>query len=84
MCLIFTLPTAFDRLRLEDNLAFLFVSHDLNVVRMMCDRTIVLQNGKIVEQGESRAMFDNPKTAYTRELVDAVPHIEPELAASVT
>jgi ABC-type dipeptide/oligopeptide/nickel transport system ATPase component len=51
---------------------------------MMCDRTIVLQNGRIVEQGESRAMFDNPKTAYTRELVEAVPHIEPELAAFAT
>src|SRR5438128_852941 len=73
-----------DRLRREDDLAFLFVSHDLNVVRMMCDRTIVLQNGRIVEQGESRAMFDNPKTAYTRELVEAVPHIEPELAAFAT
>jgi len=73
-----------DRLRREDDLAFLFVSHDLNVVRMMCDRTIVLQNGRIVEQGESRAMFGNPKTAYTRELVEAVPHIEPKLAAFVT
>jgi len=65
-----------DRLRREDDLAFLFVSHDLNVVRMMCDRTIVLRNGRIVEQGESRALFDNPQTAYTRELVEAVPHIE--------
>jgi len=70
-----------DRLRREDNLAFLFVSHDLNVVRMMCDHTIVLRNGCIVEQGESRAVFDNPQTAYTRELVEAVPHIETELAA---
>jgi peptide/nickel transport system ATP-binding protein len=65
-----------NRLRREDNLAFLFVSHDLNVVRMMCDRTIVLRTGRIVEQGESRALFANPQTAYTRELVDAVPHIE--------
>jgi ABC-type glutathione transport system ATPase component len=73
-----------DRLRREDDLAFLFVSHDLNVVRMMCDRTIVLRNGHIVEQGESWAMFDNPKTAYTRELVEAVPHIETELFASAT
>jgi peptide/nickel transport system ATP-binding protein len=64
-----------DRLRREDNLALLFVSHDLNVVRMMCDRTIVLRDGRIVEQGESRALFDNPQTDYTRELVDAVPHI---------
>jgi len=65
-----------NRLRREDDLSLLFVSHDLNVVRMMCDRTIVLRNGCIVEQGESRALFDNPQTAYTRELVDAVPHIE--------
>jgi peptide/nickel transport system ATP-binding protein len=64
-----------DRLRREDNLAFLFVSHDLNVVRMMCDRTIVLRAGGIVEQGESRLLFANPRTDYTRELVDAVPHI---------
>jgi peptide/nickel transport system ATP-binding protein len=65
-----------DRLRREDNLAFLFVSHDLNVVRMMCQRTIVLRSGVIVEQGESRALFDNPQTDYTRALVEAVPHIE--------
>jgi peptide/nickel transport system ATP-binding protein len=73
-----------DRLRREDNLAFLFVSHDLNVVRMMCDHTVVLRNGRIVEQGESRAVFGNPQTAYTRELVEAVPHIEIELAAAGT
>jgi len=64
-----------DRLRREDNLAFLFVSHDLNVVRMMCDRTIVLRGGIIVEQGESHTLFANPRTDYTRELVEAVPHI---------
>jgi peptide/nickel transport system ATP-binding protein len=63
-----------DRLRREANLALFFVSHDLNVVRMMCDRTIVLRNGRIVEQGESKALFDNPQTDYTRELVDAVLH----------
>ncbi len=64
-----------DRLRREDNLAFLFVSHDLNVVRMMCERTIVLRGGVIVEQGESHTLFANPRTDYTRELVEAVPHI---------
>jgi peptide/nickel transport system ATP-binding protein len=65
-----------DRLRREDDLALLFVSHDLNVVRMMCDRTIVLRNGSIVEAGESRALFENPRDQYTRELVEAVPHID--------
>jgi peptide/nickel transport system ATP-binding protein len=73
-----------DRLRREDNLAFLFVSHDLNVVRMMCDRTIVLQNGKIVEEGDSRALFARPQSDYTRELLAAIPHFTPgaPLAAS--
>jgi peptide/nickel transport system ATP-binding protein len=64
-----------DRLRREDHLALLFVSHDLNVVRLMCDHTIVLRHGEIVEQGESRKLFAEPKTAYTRELVEAVPQI---------
>jgi peptide/nickel transport system ATP-binding protein len=74
-----------DRLRRENDIALLFVSHDLNVVRMLCDRTIVLRNGGIVEQGESRTLFDNPKTDYTRELVEAIPHIEtgPALAAAL-
>ncbi len=72
-----------DRLRREDNLSLLFVSHDLNVVRMMCDHTIVLRDGRIVEQGESRALFDNPQTDYTRELVDAVPHIAAAPVAAV-
>jgi peptide/nickel transport system ATP-binding protein len=62
-----------ERLRREEGLAFLFVSHDLNVVRMMCERTIVLQNGRIVEQGESRALFDSPQAAYTRDLLAAIP-----------
>ena len=61
-----------ERLRREDNLAFLFVSHDLNVVRMMCERTIVLQHGRIVEEGGSQ-LFAAPQTAYTRELLDAIP-----------
>jgi peptide/nickel transport system ATP-binding protein len=72
-----------DRLRREDNLSLLFVSHDLNVVRMMCDHTIVLRDGRIVEQGESRSLFDNPQTDYTRELVEAVPHIGGASAAAV-
>jgi peptide/nickel transport system ATP-binding protein len=63
-----------DRLRREESLATLFVSHDLNVVRMMCARTIVLQHGRIVEQGDSQALFSHPQADYTRTLLDAVPH----------
>jgi peptide/nickel transport system ATP-binding protein len=66
-----------DQLRREDGLGFLFVSHDLNVVRMMCERTIVLQQGKIVEQGPSDALFRAPQAEYTRSLLAAVPHFEP-------
>jgi peptide/nickel transport system ATP-binding protein len=74
--------TLLDRLRREDGLAFLFVSHDLNVVRMMCERIIVLQQGRVVEHSESQAIFDRPATAYTRELLAAIPHFEPDRAVA--
>ncbi len=67
-----------DRLRREAGLAYLFVSHDLNVVRMMCERTIVLQAGRVVEEGRSDALFATPKARYTAELLAAIPHFEPE------
>jgi peptide/nickel transport system ATP-binding protein len=69
-----------DRLRREEGLGFLFVSHDLNVVRMMCERAIVLREGRIVEEGPSDTLFRAPREGYTRELVAAVPHFEPGLA----
>jgi len=69
-----------DRLRREEDLAFLFVSHDLNVVRMMCERTIVLRNGEVVEEGLSADLFRAPKTAYTQALLAAIPHFEPNAA----
>ena len=67
-----------DRLRREDGLALLFVSHDLNVVRMMCDDLVVLQHGRVVEAGPAQSVFDAPRAAYTRMLLDAVPHFEPD------
>lgn len=66
-----------DRLRRETGLAFLFVSHDLNVVRMMCERTIVLQAGKVVEEGLSESLFHQPKATYTAALLEAIPHFAP-------
>ena len=67
-----------DRLRREDDIALLFVSHDLNVVRMLCDDLVVLQNGKVVEAGRSQAIFDAPQAPYTRMLLDAIPHFDPQ------
>jgi peptide/nickel transport system ATP-binding protein len=62
-----------DRLRAEEGLSYLFVSHDLNVVRMLCARMIVLQHGRIVEQGDSRSVFRAPQSDYTRELLASIP-----------
>jgi peptide/nickel transport system ATP-binding protein len=71
-----------DRLRRERGLAMLFVSHDLNVVRMMCDRVVVLREGRVVEQGSSADIFGCPQAAYTRELLAVIPHLEREPAWS--
>ncbi len=69
-----------DRLRREDGIGLLFVSHDLNVVRMLCDDLVVLQSGRVVEAGPSRDVFRQPRTEYTRMLLDAVPYFEPDRA----
>ena len=55
-------------------MSYLFVSHDLNVVRLLCDRVIVMRSGAIVEQGSSEEVLGSPKSDYTRELLSAIPH----------
>ena len=65
-----------DRLRRERGLALLFVSHDLNVVRMMCDQVVVLREGQVVEQGPSAELFARPQAAYTQALLAVIPHLE--------
>ncbi len=64
-----------DSLRRQDGLSLLFVSHDLNVVRMMCERIVVLRLGKIVEIGSNETIFRDASNPYTRELIDAVLNI---------
>jgi len=57
-------------------LAYLFISHDLKVVRAMANRMIVMKAGKVVEQGMAKDLFESPKTAYTRALMAAAFDLE--------
>jgi peptide/nickel transport system ATP-binding protein len=57
------------------DLTYLFISHDLSVVKFMSDDVIVMQNGKIVESGKAQEIYHQPKSDYTKELLNAVPKV---------
>jgi ABC-type oligopeptide transport system ATPase subunit len=67
-----------DALRRDNGLALIFISHDLSLVRSLCDQVLILRHGKVVEHGESASIFAQPQHAYTRELLDAIPLPEPD------
>ncbi len=58
-------------LQRERGLAYLFISHDLKVVRALANHVVVMQNGQVVEEGAAEAIFANPRTDYTRTLFKA-------------
>ena len=60
-------------LRAQFNMAYLFVSHDLEVVRLLCDRVVVMQSGGIVEEGDTQTVFNQPVHDYTKTLLAAAP-----------
>ena len=60
----------------ELHLTMLFISHDLPVIRQMCDRTIVLKNGMVCETNDTEKIFISPKHSYTKELLKLMPKIE--------
>ncbi|MCY0097048.1 ABC transporter ATP-binding protein [Hoeflea ulvae] len=70
------------RLKKERNIAFVFISHDLGVVRHFCERTAVMYLGQVIESGATRAVFDAPAHPYTRLLRSVSPVPDPEWVAS--
>lgn len=60
-------------LKKEFGLTYIFISHDLSVVKYMSDRMVVMQGGKIEEMGDADQIYNSPQTTYTKKLIDAVP-----------
>ena len=56
-------------------LTVLFITHNIAVVEYLCDRVVVLSNGEIVERGTTRSIIEAPQHPYTRQLLEAVPHL---------
>ena len=66
----------------ELGLTYLFIAHDLSVVRHLCDRVAVMYAGRIIEMAPTEQLFDEPKHPYTRMLLGAVPHPDPDVKMS--
>jgi peptide/nickel transport system ATP-binding protein len=62
-----------NELKREFNFTFIFISHDLSVVKFMSDRMIVMNQGKIEEMGDADTIYNNPQTTYTKKLINAIP-----------
>ena len=67
-----------DDLRAKRGLTYIFITHDLSVVRNIADRVAVFQQGKLVELATTETLFSAPQTDYTRSLISAVPVVSQE------
>ena len=56
----------------QEKIAFLFISHDLRVVYELCSRILIMKEGRIIEQGTDREIFENPQESYTKKLLSAI------------
>lgn len=63
-----------NNLKMEFGLTYIFISHDLSVVRYMSHRMIIMKDGKIVETGDADSLFSNPQNEYSANLINAIPH----------
>jgi microcin C transport system ATP-binding protein len=63
-------------LQKKHDLAYLFISHDLKVIRALSNHVVVMRNGVIVEEGATTELFARPKTAYTKALIAAALHLQ--------
>ena len=55
---------------------YIFISHDLSVVKFLADRLMIMRQGKVVEMGDADAIYANPQQEYTRNLIEAIPKVE--------
>ena len=62
-----------NELKISFNFSYIFISHDLSVVKYMSDQLVVMNQGKIEEIGDADAIYNNPKTSYTKNLINAIP-----------
>ena len=69
-----------NRLKRENGMAVLFITHDMAVVAQMADRVVVMYRGRIVETGSVTQIFENPQEDYTKALLAAVPKVQHEMA----
>jgi len=72
-----------EKLRKEFDLTYLFVSHDLSVVRLMCDRVMVIEAGRIIEEGSVKKIFTDPQHKHTQNLIKSIPHLDRRSERSV-
>ncbi|QJP16862.1 ABC transporter ATP-binding protein [Starkeya sp. ORNL1] len=68
----------------ELDMSYVFISHDIGVIRYMCDRVAVMHRGRIVELGETQSVCDDPQHAYTRSLISAIPKPDPRQRGRTT
>ena len=66
-------------LKEQTRMSMIFISHDLSIVRQVCDRILVLYQGEIVEIGKSEDIYNNPQHDYTKKLLDSIPLADPDM-----